>query len=88
MGIDEIITLEDGSEYILLLSTEDNGAKYFLASKYVNGAPTDSYEVFKELVVDNEFAVEKVNEEALKTRLIETFQMQTDAMTAEEENEN
>ncbi len=87
MGIDEVITLEDGSEYILLLSTEKDGSKYFLASKYVNDAPTDSYDLFKELVVDNEFAVEPVSDETLKAKLIEEFENQVDAMD-EEEKEN
>ncbi len=85
MGIDEVITLEDGSEYILLLSTEKDGSKYFLASKYVNDEPTDSYDLFKELVVDNEFAVEPVSDETLKAKLIEEFENQVDAMDEEEE---
>ena len=85
MGIDEVITLEDGSEYILLLSTEKDDSKYFLASKYVNEAPTDSYNLFKELVVDNEFAVEPVSHETLKAKLIEEFENQVDAMDDEEE---
>ena len=81
MGIDEVITLEDGSEYILLLSTEKDGSKYFLASKYVNDAPTDSYDLFKELVVDNEFAVEPVSDETLKAKLIEEFENQVGYVT-------
>ncbi len=87
MGIDEVITLEDGSEYILLLSTEKDGSKYFLASKYVNEAPTDSYDLFKELVVDNEFAVEKVTDDALEAKLIEEFEGQIDSMDDEEAEE-
>lgn len=85
MGIDEVITLEDGSEYILLLSTEKDGSKYFLASKYVNDSPTDSYDLFKELVVDNEFAVEPVSDETLKAKLIEEFENQVDALDEDEE---
>ena len=87
MGIDEIITLEDGSEYILLLSTEQEGAKYFLASKYVNEAPTDSYELFKELIIDNEFAVEQVEDDALEAKLIEEFENQIDLMDDESEDQ-
>lgn len=88
MGIDEIITLEDGSEYILLLSTEVDGAKYFLASKYVNEAPTDSYELFKELVIDNEFAVEQVEDKALEAKLIEDFESQVDLMDEESDDQD
>lgn len=86
MGIDEVITLEDGSEYILLLSTEKEGVKYFLASKYENEEPTDSYELFKQLVVNNEFAVEPVKDSELEAKLIDEFERQVDAMNDEEEN--
>lgn len=85
MGIDEIITLEDGTEYILLLSTQRDDSKYFLASKYVNDAPTDSYEVFKEVMVGNDYAVEAVTDEELKNSLTEEFENQVDNM---EDNES
>ena len=86
MGIDEIITLEDGSEYILLLSTEHEGEKYFLASKYINEKPSDEYELFKELIIDNEYAVEQVEDETLEAKLIEEFENQVDQI--DEENED
>ena len=85
MGNDEIITLEDGTEYILLLSTQRDDSKYFLASKYENDAPTDSYEVFKEVMVGNDYAVEAVTDEELKNSLTEEFENQVDNM---EDNES
>ena len=85
MGIDEIITLEDGTEYILLLSTQRDDSKYFLASKYENDAPTDSYEVFKEVMVGSDYAVEAVTDEELKNSLTEEFENQVDNM---EDNES
>lgn len=88
MGVDEIITLEDGSEYILLLSSMQDNGKYFLASKFVNEAPTEDYELFKELVIDNEFAVEKVEDEALENKLIQDFESQIDSMDDNIENQD
>lgn len=80
MGVDEVITLDDGKEYVLLLSTNVDGEKYFLASEVVDNAPTTSYELFKELIIDNEFSVEQVVDEKLEEKLIEDFEAQVEAM--------
>lgn len=84
MGVDEIITLEDGKEYILLLSTVEEGEKYFLAVEALNEMPTDNYEIFKEVVEDGELSVEEVVDEELRLRLIDTLNQQYDEMELED----
>ena len=76
MGVDEIITLDDGKEYILLMeSTRENG-KYFLAVEAENGNPTENFEIFKEIVENDEFSVEEVDDDKLKEQLIDEFDYQ------------
>ena len=85
MGVDEIITLEDGKEYILLLESIQNGEKYFLAVEAIDNAPTDKYEIFKEIIIDGEISVEEVIDEELRAKLLEDLENQYDEMDAEEE---
>ena len=85
MGIDEIITLEDGKEYVLLTQSIQDGEKYFLAVEAVNNVPTDNYELFKEVIENGELSVEEVVDDALRLRLIDDFEAQYDAMDLEEE---
>ncbi|MBQ6840683.1 MAG: hypothetical protein IJO63_01015 [Bacilli bacterium] len=80
MGIDEIITLEDGKEYILLTQSIQDGEKYFLAVEAVNEVPTENYELFKEVIENGELSVEEVVDEALRLRLIDDLEAQYDAM--------
>lgn len=84
MGVDEIITLEDGKEYILLLESRQDDGKYFLAVEAVNDAPTDHYELLKEIVIDGELSVEEVVDEDAKQRLIEDLENQYDEMDVED----
>ncbi len=87
MGIDEIITLEDGKEYVLLTQSIQDGEKYFLAVEAVNNVPTDNYELFKEVIENGELSVEEVVDDALRLRLIDDFEAQYDAMDLEEEQQ-
>lgn len=80
MGIDEVITLEDGKEYVLLLTTNLDGNKYFLAAEVINNEPSEKYEIFKELIVNNEFSVEQVLDTKLTEKLMEDFEDQFDKM--------
>lgn len=84
MGVDEIITLEDGKEYILLIESIQAGEKYFLAVEAVNNVPTDNYELFKEVVENGELSVEEVVDEELRLKLIDDLENQYDAMDLEE----
>ena len=47
MIVDEIITLEDGNEYVLLYKTQVDGGEYFVASKLVDANPSTEYQVFE-----------------------------------------
>lgn len=80
MGIDEVITLEDGKEYVLLLTSNLEGSKYFLAAEVINNEPSENYEIFKELIVNNEFSVEQVLDKELTEKLMEDFEEQFDKM--------
>ncbi|MBE6148389.1 MAG: hypothetical protein E7167_02715 [Firmicutes bacterium] len=84
MGVDEIITLEDGKEYILLLESIQDGEKYFLAVEAVDNAPTENFEIFKEIIIDGELSVEEVIDEELRTKLIDDLENQYDEMDTEE----
>lgn len=70
MGVDEIITLEDGKEYILLSQVLINDDKYFLAVEAVNNLPTENYTLYKETTDDGELAVEEVENKDLINQLI------------------
>lgn len=85
MDIDQVITLDDGKEYVLLLKVMHDGEKYFLASETKNGEVTDNHEILKELTIDNEFSVETVTNEELKEILYDKFEDEFDNM---EENED
>lgn len=87
MGIDEVITLEDGKEYVLLLTSNLDGNKYFLAAEVINNEPSEKYEIFKELIVNNEFSVEQVLDTALTEKLMEDFEDQFDAMEEKKDQE-
>ena len=80
MGIDEIITLDDGKEYILLLETRYENEKYFLASLAINKEPSDTYTVFKEIIENGEISVEEITNEELIGKLHEDFDTQIDNM--------
>ena len=49
MKVDEKITLEDDSEFLLLSESVIENQKYFLAVEIKNENPTDHYELFKEV---------------------------------------
>lgn len=78
MGIDELITLEDGKAYILLLKSQLNGENYFLAALSENNEPTDNYLVFKEVVENGEISVEEVDDKDILIKLSEDFDKQVE----------
>ena len=65
-------------EYILLLESIQNGEKYFLAVEAIDNAPTDKYEIFKEIIIDGEISVEEVIDEELRAKLLEDLENQID----------
>ena len=74
MSVDEIITLDDNKEYILLFETVQNENKYFLAVEAINEEPSEKYTIFKEINENNEICVEEVEDKALVDELIDIFE--------------
>ena len=84
MGVDDIITLDDGKEYILLFKSSEGNDNYFLGVEAVNNEPTENYEVFKEIIENGESLVEEVTDEALLEKLLDDFEEQFDNESQEE----
>lgn len=87
MDIDQVITLDDNNEYVLLVKAEVDAEKYFLAAKMSNGEPTEEYEVLKELIIDNEFSVETVEDEKLRETLFDKFEDEFDKLDENEDQD-
>ena len=85
MSVDEIITLEDGKEYILLLESVVDNANYFLGVEAINNEPSDHYEVFKQVFENNEYSVEEVTDKDLLDRLLADFEEKFDIENLEGE---
>lgn len=85
MNVDEVITLEDGKEYVLLLDSMVNGNRYFLAVEIINNVPTENYELFREIIEGAEISVEQVEDSALQEKLINDFENQFEANEDKEE---
>ena len=84
MGVDDIITLDDGKEYILLLESVDGADTYFLAVEAVNNEPTDHYEVFKQVLENDEYSVEEVENQELLEKLLDDFEDKFDQESEED----
>jgi hypothetical protein len=84
MGVDEIITLDDGKEYILLLDCIDGNDKYFLGVEAINNEPSDHYEVFKQVFENGEYYVEEVEDYELLDKLLNDFEDKFDDESAED----
>lgn len=78
MGVDEIITLDDGRQYILLSQVLINDEKYFLAVQAVNELPTKNYTLYKEIIEDGQLAVEEIENEDLVYQLVMALEKQYD----------
>lgn len=78
MGIDELITLDDGSSYVLLLKSNLEGINYFLASLANNGEVTNNYVVLKETLENGEISVEEVTDKEILIKLSEDFDRQVE----------
>lgn len=80
MGVDEIITLEDGKEFILLTETVLEGEKYFMAVEAIDNEPSEHYEIFKQVVENGELSVEEVLDDNIKLKLLDEFEEQIDTL--------
>lgn len=87
MNVDEVITLEDGKEYVLLLDSMIDGSRYFLAVEVVNNVPTENYELFREVIEGADISVEQVEDTTIQEKLIEDFDNQFEANEDKEEQE-
>ena len=71
MKVDEKITLDDNSEYVLLTESIQDGSKYFLAVEVNGDKPTDHYKLFKEVKDGEDFLVEEVDDKELRTKILD-----------------
>ncbi len=79
MKVDEMITLNDGKSYGLLLDTEIESGKYFLAVLLNSKEePTNNFKVFKETIKDNETYVDEEKDPLILSKLLEDYYLQVD----------
>ena len=69
MKIDEIIDLENGKSYLLLLDSEIDSNNYFLA------VLLNEQIVLKEINENNEIYTQKVNDPIILSKLIEEYSL-------------
>lgn len=74
MKIDNVITLKDGSNYLLLDKTEYENDTYFYAVKTnEENILTEDYLFLKEIIDNNKVCVSKVTNEEIKAALFIIF---------------
>ena len=74
MKVDEIITLEDNERFFLAELVEHNGSRYFLAASLdEQDEPTEEMHILEEIQEDDEYSVEKVEDEKLIAHLSSVF---------------
>ena len=74
MKVDEIIDLENGKSYLLLLESLIDNSNYFLAVALIDSdEPTNDYIVLKEINEDNEIYAQKVNDPIILSKLIQEY---------------
>ncbi len=76
MNIDDIIDLENGKSYLLLLNSEIDKSNYFLAVLLNElDEPTNEYIVLKEINENGEIFTQKVNDPIILSKLIENYSL-------------
>ena len=74
MEIEDIITLEDNLEYLILDKTIINNEKYLYCVEIdKEEKPTTNYNYLKEINVNNELYIEEVKDEKMLEMLINVF---------------
>lgn len=77
MKVDEVVTLANNKNYLLLLNSELTEENYFLSVLLdSNGEPTDDYAVLKEIVKDGKTYCQKINNPTILNELIEDYKIQ------------
>lgn len=84
MKIDDIISLENGKDYGLLLESVIDDVKYFLAVLVdKEEKPLDEYIVLEEVVEDDETYVQKINDPLILNQLMEDYSLQLEDLEDE-----
>lgn len=74
MKVDEIIDLENGKSYLLLLDSVIDGAKFFLAVGLNEvEEPNNDYIILKEITENNETYIQKVTDPVILSKLINDY---------------
>jgi hypothetical protein len=77
MEIEDIITLDNNENYLLLMVSELTDEKYFLSVKVDdNDEPLGEYVVLQEITKNGETLAKKINNPELLSNLISDFQLQ------------
>lgn len=76
MNVDEVIELENGFDYLLLLKSTLDGANYFLAVRIENNEPTSDYKVLKEHIENGETFIQEVKNPITLNKLLDEYSMQ------------
>lgn len=74
MKVDEIIDLENGKSYLLLLDSVIDNVKYFLAvGLNEKDEPNNDYIVLKEITENAEIYIQKVTDPVILSKLINDY---------------
>lgn len=86
MKVDEIIDLENGTSYLLLLDSLIDNIKYFLAVELDESEePTKNYIVLKEIVEDNDTYIQKETDPIILSKLIQDYSLDYEEDYGDEE---
>jgi hypothetical protein len=79
MKVDEIISLANGKNYLLLLNSSLSEENYFLSVLLDDKEePTSTYAVLKEVIKDGETYVQKIDDVNILNDLLKDYQLQYD----------
>ena len=79
LEVDTIITLDDDKNYALLIKSELNNNKYFLAAELDEmEEATENYVVLKEVMIDGNTHVEVENDPFILPQLLVDFKKQSE----------
>ena len=77
MKIDDVLTLENGKKYLLLLNSKIGETKYFLAVLVDNDEmPLKEYEVLEQIINNGEEYVQIIKDPIILHSLLKDFQAQ------------
>ena len=80
MEVNQIITLEDGKEYLVLLENEITSGDYFLTVEIKNNKQTYNYKVLKSVINKDGNFVEEVQDKKLLSNLLIDYKLQFDEL--------